>query len=64
MSFFKLHISHLGKEEHQIGENDKKSVSDEGSFLKRVVLICFNKNRLKIIIFLKVQETSIEENFY
>ena len=41
----------------------KKSVSDEGSFLKKAVPICFNKSRLKIIIFLKLRETSIEENF-
>jgi len=50
--------------EHHMGENDKKSVSDEGSFLERAVSICFNKSSLKIIIFLKLREASIEENFY
>ena len=47
-----------------MGENDKKSFSDEGSFLKRAVSILFNKSRLKISIILKLQETSIEQNFY
>ena len=48
-----------------MGEDDKKrSVSDEGSFLIRAVLKCFKKGRLKIMIFLKLWETSIEENFY
>jgi len=40
------------------------NISDEGSFLKRAVSVCFNKNRLKIIIFLKLRETSIEKGFY
>jgi len=47
-----------------MGDNDKKSVSDEGSYLKRAVSMCFNKSRLKIIIIFKLRETSIEENFY
>jgi len=45
-------------------ENDKKSVSNKGSFLKRAVSMCFNRSRLKIIIFLKLREASIEENCY
>jgi len=38
---------------------------DKGSFLKKkTVLIGFNNSKLKIIIFLKLRGTSIEENFY
>jgi len=42
----------------------EKSVSDERSLLKRAVSIRFKKSRLKIIIFLKLRETSFSENFY
>ena len=46
----------IGTPEHQMGENDKKkSVSDKGSFLKRVVSIGLEKSRLKMIIFLKLR---------
>jgi len=44
-------------------ENNKKSIPDEGSFLKRALSICSNKGRLKIVIFLKLRKASIEEIF-
>jgi len=34
-----------------MGENDKKSVSDERRFLKRAVSRCFKKSRLKLLLF-------------